>query len=195
MREEKINTLLEQRARVLLTINKIQKDNAGSEDKQNKKKQYDEKQTQKLRKKALSQTISMMDILAEKNKAFAIASRALSFSKAVINSFEAYTKALADSANPVWAKIVLGLSLANAAMIAAQPLAEGGIVTRPTHALIGEAGPEAIIPLEKAGNVIGDTNITVIVEGGIASEGRQVEEVAEELGFLIDSELRKGRGF
>lgn len=28
-------------------------------------------------------------------------------------------------------------------------LAEGGIVTRPTHALVGERGPEAVIPLDK----------------------------------------------
>ena len=30
----------------------------------------------------------------------------------------------------------------------AMPLASGGIVTRPTYALIGEAGPEAVIPLK-----------------------------------------------
>jgi len=30
-------------------------------------------------------------------------------------------------------------------------LAEGGIVTSPTTALIGEAGPEAVIPLDKGG--------------------------------------------
>jgi len=29
-------------------------------------------------------------------------------------------------------------------------LAEGGIVTRPTLAMIGEAGPEAVVPLSKA---------------------------------------------
>ena len=28
-------------------------------------------------------------------------------------------------------------------------MAEGGIVTRPTHAIIGEAGPEAVIPLNR----------------------------------------------
>jgi TP901 family phage tail tape measure protein len=30
-----------------------------------------------------------------------------------------------------------------------RPMATGGIVTRPTHALIGEAGPEAVIPLDE----------------------------------------------
>jgi phage-related protein len=33
------------------------------------------------------------------------------------------------------------------------PLAKGGIVTKPTQALIGEAGPEAVIPLNKQINV------------------------------------------
>lgn len=33
------------------------------------------------------------------------------------------------------------------------PLAEGGIVTKPTLALVGEAGPEAVIPLSGAGSV------------------------------------------
>lgn len=41
-------------------------------------------------------------------------------------------------------------------------LAEGGIVTRPTLALIGEAGPEAVVPLDKAGqHGIGGGGITV----------------------------------
>lgn len=34
---------------------------------------------------------------------------------------------------------------------AAVPLAEGGVVTSPTFALIGEAGPEAVIPLDRGG--------------------------------------------
>jgi hypothetical protein len=31
------------------------------------------------------------------------------------------------------------------------PMARGGIVRRPTFALLGESGPEAVVPLEKAG--------------------------------------------
>ena len=34
------------------------------------------------------------------------------------------------------------------------PLAEGGIVSSPTTALIGEAGPEAVIPLDKFANML-----------------------------------------
>lgn len=39
------------------------------------------------------------------------------------------------------------------------PFAEGGIVTKPTLAMIGEAGPEAVVPLGKGG--VGGINITI----------------------------------
>ena len=32
-------------------------------------------------------------------------------------------------------------------------LASGGVVTGPTIAMVGEAGPEAVIPLDKAGGI------------------------------------------
>jgi len=42
-------------------------------------------------------------------------------------------------------------------------MAEGGIVTSPTLALIGEAGPEAVVPLSKMGQMGG---VTINVNGG-----------------------------
>lgn len=47
-----------------------------------------------------------------------------------------------------------------------KPLAEGGIVTRPTLAMVGEAGDEAVIPLNKARNKLGGLGggITVLVQ-------------------------------
>jgi phage-related protein len=45
-------------------------------------------------------------------------------------------------------------------------LAEGGIVTSPTLALIGEAGPEAVVPLDRAGSMGGDMNVTVNMPPG-----------------------------
>ena len=45
-------------------------------------------------------------------------------------------------------------------------LAEGGITTGPTIAMIGEKGPEAIIPLDRLGSMGGGMNITVNVNGG-----------------------------
>ena len=46
-------------------------------------------------------------------------------------------------------------------------LAEGGIVTGPTLAMIGEAGPEAVVPLSKMGGMGG--GVTVNVNGGLAT--------------------------
>ena len=43
-------------------------------------------------------------------------------------------------------------------------LAAGGIVTGPTLAMIGEAGPEAVIPLDRMGSM-GGNNVTINVQG------------------------------
>ncbi len=47
--------------------------------------------------------------------------------------------------------------------------AHGGIVTKPTRALIGEAGPEAVIPLDSplGRGLGGGGNLTIIVEGSL----------------------------
>ena len=45
-------------------------------------------------------------------------------------------------------------------------LAAGGIVTSPTLAMIGEAGPEAVVPLSRAGEFgMGGSNVTINVQG------------------------------
>lgn len=53
-------------------------------------------------------------------------------------------------------------------------LAEGGIVTGPMNALIGEAGPEAVIPLDKMRKTGNTYNITV--NAGVGTNGSQVGE-------------------
>lgn len=53
-------------------------------------------------------------------------------------------------------------------------LAEGGIVTGPMNALIGEAGPEAVIPLDKMRKMGNTYNITV--NAGVGTNGYQVGE-------------------
>jgi ElaB/YqjD/DUF883 family membrane-anchored ribosome-binding protein len=57
-----------------------------------------------------------------------------------------------------------GAGGANPAGLDYKAMATGGIVTSPTMALIGEAGPEAVIPLNKMGGMGG--GITVNVNGG-----------------------------
>lgn len=51
-------------------------------------------------------------------------------------------------------------------------MATGGIVTGPTLALIGEAGPEAVVPLSR-GNGIGP-NISITVNAGFGTDGAEV---------------------
>jgi hypothetical protein len=65
------------------------------------------------------------------------------------------------------------------------PMASGGIVTRPTRALIGEAGPEAVIPLGRVGAGLGNT---YIIHGSMISERDVDRRVAAAV-------ARKSRGF
>jgi hypothetical protein len=55
-------------------------------------------------------------------------------------------------------------------------LATGGIVTSPTTALIGEAGPEAVIPLNRMGSMGGST-VNIVVNGSVTSEGDLVNAI------------------
>ena len=57
-------------------------------------------------------------------------------------------------------------------------LAEGGIVTGPTLAMIGERGPEAVIPLNRAGMM---GNVTVNVAGSVVTQNDLVESVRKGL--------------
>lgn len=63
------------------------------------------------------------------------------------------------------------------------PLAEGGIVTRPTQALIGEAGTEAVIPLDRMGSM--GTRVTVNVAGSVISEG-QLQSVIQDVLYNLN---------
>jgi uncharacterized membrane protein YjjP (DUF1212 family) len=57
-------------------------------------------------------------------------------------------------------------------------MAEGGIVSSPTLALIGEAGPEAVVPLDRMNNGGG---ITINVTGGLATSAEIGESVVNAL--------------
>ena len=57
-------------------------------------------------------------------------------------------------------------------------MAEGGIVTAPTLALIGEAGPEAVVPLDRMATGGG---VTINVTGGLATSAEIGESVVNAL--------------
>jgi len=59
-------------------------------------------------------------------------------------------------------------------------MANGGIVTSPTLALIGEAGPEAVVPLGKGGGMGG---ITINISGGLGTSTDIANAVYENLRF------------
>jgi hypothetical protein len=57
-------------------------------------------------------------------------------------------------------------------------LAEGGIVNSATVAMIGEAGPEAVIPLNRMGSM-GGTYVTVNVSGSVTTERDLVDAITQ----------------
>jgi SLT domain-containing protein len=59
-------------------------------------------------------------------------------------------------------------------------LAQGGIVQSATLALIGESGPEAVIPLDRMGSMGGGVNITIQTGvGDPVAIGREVKRVMD----------------
>ena len=63
-------------------------------------------------------------------------------------------------------------------------LADGGIVTKPTLAMIGEAGAEAVVPLSKGG-FGGGINVTVNVGGSVVQEQDLAVSVRDQIAILM----------
>lgn len=59
--------------------------------------------------------------------------------------------------------------------------AGGGIVRRPTLALVGEAGPEAIIPLKRGGGGMGGINLSFTLSGGFSTADEIKRVVRDEV--------------
>ena len=82
-----------------------------------------------------------------------------------------------------------GLDAANTfTQPAALPLAHGGIVTNPTLALIGEAGPEAVVPLSGRHGLGGSQHINLYMDGQLITETvlrNMPEEVRVNIGGAI----------
>lgn len=81
----------------------------------------------------------------------------------LVSSAFAYLKT-----NPVLAAVGIGglIAAARGLQASLKPdtgLAQGGIVTRPTVAMVGEAGPEAVLPLNQQG--FGQSEINVFLDG------------------------------
>lgn len=72
-------------------------------------------------------------------------------------------------------------------------LAEGGIVNSPTLAVIGERGPEAVVPLDKA-PMVQETHIHIDYYGPQPDSDEELVEVLREAAPFIDGRLRLANG-
>ena len=57
-------------------------------------------------------------------------------------------------------------------------LANGGIVNKATMAMIGESGPEAVIPLNRMGSM-GGTTVNVVVQGSVTTQQDLVNAITQ----------------
>ena len=75
-------------------------------------------------------------------------------------------------------------------------LAEGGIVNSPTLALIGEAGPEAVVPLNSQGRGMGGGNQTFNMTFNMSgiTDRTDKRKLAQDVSQMIRTELRRDIG-
>jgi len=86
-----------------------------------------------------------------------------------INSFVRAANKLISAGN-----VIPGINITRIPEI--PKLAKGGIVRKPTLAMIGEAGPEAVVPLNKSGSM--GTTVNITVNGDVSGE-ELVQKVSE----------------
>lgn len=71
------------------------------------------------------------------------------------------------------------------------PFADGGLVTGPTIGLVGEAGPELVIPLDQVGSIGGGGGtVNVYVQGSVISENDLIDTVRR---GLVSAQLAGAR--
>ncbi|MHB1042370.1 MAG: hypothetical protein ACYC0Q_05985 [Eubacteriales bacterium] len=89
---------------------------------------------------------------------------------------------VSDIANTVTGFLGSGSSVGGEAAIGFPAMAAGGIVTRPTLALVGESGPEAVVPLNKTLlSLSGGASTTTTNNFNISITGMNAEEIWDNL--------------
>lgn len=115
---------------------------------------------------------------------------------------EVVQKALKWMWSPLGGIIIAGALVTLAAIQAAiskattpegdvQALAAGGIVTKPTMALIGEAGPEAVVPLSRGRGMGGGVTVVVNVTGNTIMGDRDADALGRRVAQSITDQLRQ----
>lgn len=98
---------------------------------------------------------------------------------AVVNAYHSVVSAVSAPIN----------ATVNAVKTVVSKFADGGIVTGPTLGLVGEAGPEAIIPLSRLG---GSGGITINLNGDFYTSTEVAEEFGNELARIIKNQINLG---
>ena len=110
----------------------------------------------------------------------------------VISYYNNFARAMGTIKIPDWIPVVGGKSF-RLPTINVPALAEGGIVNSPTLALIGESGPEAVVPLGKGGGMGNTFNINIDVSG--MTDRSDKRAFAMQISDEIQKEMRRyGRG-
>jgi hypothetical protein len=88
--------------------------------------------------------------------------------------------------------VMKGVGWGNKGLFGLLGLQEGGIVKKPTVALIGEKEPEAVIPLSKAQNFgLGSVNINVNAFDLRSISQQQIERFAKQIKYVLNKELKR----
>jgi len=109
--------------------------------------------------------------------------------QAAANQIMSIIQPVLDAANKVGSTVSGGMNWLNAKTKSVLGLATGGIVTQPTLSWVGEAGPEAVIPLDRL-NQLGagqGGGLTVVVTGNTFMSD---QEAAVEIGNQIAARLK-----
>lgn len=132
---------------------------------------------------------------SEMGKGWAKAAVAMSLASAVTNTAVGVTDRLANREQFPWpiplalAGIVAASGAIQVATIAATKFATGGIVTSPTLGLVGEAGPEAIIPLSRMGSMgMGGHNIHIEINYPTIRSTEDIDALTEEISTRLARE-------
>jgi hypothetical protein len=98
---------------------------------------------------ALEQGVTMFEGLSKVNKKFFAAQKAAAIALAIVNTYQGATKALATYPPPfnfIAAAATVASGLAQVATIRAQTMQRGGALPQGQAAIVGEDGPELIVP-------------------------------------------------
>lgn len=113
----------------------------------------------------------------------------INFAQNTINGFIKALNSAIDAINKI-----PGVDIGKLGLLNIPKLADGGIVSSPTLALIGEGRePEAVVPLSKLGDVGGgnsNSNITINVSGTIVSSPQDQRKFAEVIGKRLNEVLQ-----